>query len=216
MHAETVQTANWWARPRADKAEAWIEDYQKSLHARHRDLIAQIVGEIGAETLLEIGAHCGPNLVRLADSYPSLKMIGVDANQEAIEAGQAWVKRLGMSDRIRLETRRYPDATDSMPSGACDIVLSCYTVAYVSPVDLDAALYEMGRLARKAVILAEPMRLSSADAPADVRNLSGYMEWAHDYQRALPWIGSLRGARSRVVPVDPPVDRLNGVLVIER
>lgn len=215
MHTDTVTASEWWARPRDGQGGVWIQNYQKSLGVRHRELLAAIVRELQVETLLEIGCHCGPNLVKLAEANPQLHAQGIDVNADAIAAGQRWLQHCGLSKRVKLSQHRFPDGTAALPSGGFDVVLSCYTLAYVAPADLDASLYEMGRLAARAVILAEPMALNGR-VTAPMHNITGYREWAHDYRAALPWIGTLSGAETRLALVAPPVDRLNGILVVER
>lgn len=214
MHAYTVETGNWWAQKRAASAE-WIANYQKSLQSPQRVAIETIVRELAPETLFEVGAHCGPNLVRLAGALPGLHMHGIDASAEAVAAGRQWAASLGIADRVALTCQRFPDGTYGTPTGFSDVVLSCYTLAYIAPADLDAALYEMGRLAARAVIIAEPMPIGT-DRPGPVNRVDGYKEWAHDYQAALEWVGSLRNVRTRIVPIVPSVDRLNAILVVER
>lgn len=213
MHTESVEAVNWWARPRGEQSGAWIANYQKSLGLRHRVAISQIVKELKPKTLLEIGCHCGPNLIRLATDHPTLKIAGLDASPEAIAAGQQWAIKAGFEGRVECAVGRFPLATEKFPTGAFDVVLSCYTLAYISPADLDAALYELGRIAKRAVILAEPQVF---EEPVSHRHaMSGYSEWHHDYQRARSWTKTLRDHRSRVVPVAPPVDALNAILVLE-
>jgi ubiquinone/menaquinone biosynthesis C-methylase UbiE len=215
MQAQTIEAARWWANPRGERNGTWIETYQKSLAHRHRDLIVSIVGGLeGVTSVLEVGSHCGPNLVRLARAYPQLEQLsGVDVNADAVAAGQRWVQGLGLSSRIELATGRVPDVTDSLPDGCVDVVLSCYALAYIAPQDLDAVLYEMGRLAKRAIVLAEPMP-GGPGRPSQLQ--SEYHEWAHDYHGASKWIASWRGCATRVEPISPPVDRLNGVLVAVR
>ena len=204
MHAQTVDAANWWAADRAN-SKSWIENYQKSLKTRHRNVIAAIVNDLKPKTLLEIGCHCGPNLIRLAQELPAVQLVGMDANAQAIDAGKAWAASLGLGNRIQLHTARFPEGTDRLETGVVDVVLSCYTLAYVSPADLDAALYEVGRLAKRAVILAEPMGTGMHGTPG------GYQEWAHVYDPQ--WIGSWQGMTWTSHDVSPPVDRLNAVRV---
>lgn len=212
MHAATVEAGNWWARSRGADKDAWIAQYQRSLTHRHRNAIVEIVKGLGAETLIEVGCHCGPNLVRLAQEMPELRMIGVDINQEAIDAGRLWVKSMGLERRIQLNCGRIPQMTADTPTGSCEVVLSCYALAYIAPPDLDAVLYEMGRLATKAVVLAEPM----GEQAGASRAFSGYSEWVHDYQGASRWMRTWQGMTKTVVPIEPPIDRLNGILVARR
>lgn len=213
MHADTLAAGNWWARPRQD-AESWIATYRKSLNHRHRTALVEILRTIQPVSLLEVGCHCGPNLVRFAGEFPKLEMLGVDINQDAIRAGTEWMKRSNLSHRVQLNAGRVPTITSGIPTGACEVVLSCYALAYIAPADLDAVLYEMGRIASKAVILAEPM-VSEGSAPA-IRALTGYNEWAHNYGTAAKWIGTWHGLTQRTVPIEPPIDRLNGILVATR
>lgn len=214
MHAQTVDAANWWARPRGANAAQWVATYQKSLSSRHRDAIVGIVRELpNVTTVLEVGSHCGPNLIRLAQAMPHLEQLsGVDINAEAVEAGQRWVTSLGLRDRIEMVVGRIPEKTEALPSGCVDVVLSCYALAYIAPQDLDAVLYEMGRLAKKALVLAEPM----PGGPPRPMQVTDYQEWAHDYQKAAKWLNTWHGCAMQIVPVDPPVDRLHSILVATR
>lgn len=213
MQTLTVETANWWAASRPDVA-TWIDNYKNSLHARHRNGIAEIVTHYQPASLLEVGCHCGPNLIRLAQDVPGIvDLFGIDASPQAIEAGNAWASEAGLSGRVSMSVGRFPQDTEHMPSGCVDLVLSCYTLAYLAPGDLDAALFELGRLARRAVVLAEPMTTGDPDL---MQTPKGYREWAHNYGRALKWIGSFRGMTLRMTDVQPPVDRLNAILVLER
>ena len=215
MHALTVEAANWWARPRGDRSAGWIATYKNSLQTRHRGVISHIVGALGAASIVEVGCHCGPNLIRLATDHPTLtQLAGVDISQEAIEAGNIWAASLGLSDRIQLVTGRIPDASQTLVDRCVDVVLSCYSLAYQAPDDLDATLWEMGRLARKAVILAEPM----TDKPRSesFRTLQGYQEWAHNYQAARAWLSTWKDMTIALYDVSPAVDRLASVLVATR
>lgn len=208
MHAATVEAAAWWQRPRET---AWITNYQRSLQARHRTQIVETIRGLGdVKTVLEVGCHCGPNLVRLAREFPAIELLsGVDVNADAIHAGQRWASELGLGSRIELAVGRIPDATDHLPSGCADVVLSCYALAYIAPADVDAVLFEMGRLAKRAIVLAEPM----AETGSGTRALTGYHEWAHNYRDASRWINTWRGTTITTQTIDPPVDRLNGILV---
>lgn len=214
MNAATVVAANWWAAERADAAN-WVTNYQKSLTARHRLAISAIVGDVGAKTVLEVGCHCAPNLMRLAEDYQDVTCFGVDVNQQAIAAATTWAAARGVSDRVKVATASFPTGTASLGSQQYDVVLSCYSLAYISPADLDGALYELGRLARKAVIVAEPMRLDGQTHPKATMISNGYSEWRHDYLDALEWINTMRGWTTRIVPVSPPIDRLNAILVVQ-
>jgi ubiquinone/menaquinone biosynthesis C-methylase UbiE len=216
MHAHTKAAAEWWARPRGQTNANWVETYQRSLKAPHRDAIVTAMQALsGVTSVLEVGSHCGPNLFRLASELPYLEQLtGVDVNADAIAAGARWAQSRGLSERVHFDVGRVPDVTSALPDSCVDVVLSCYALAYIAPADLDGVLYEMGRLARRAMVLAEPMtNQPKADGGA---TWGGYAEWAHNYQAAIRWIGTMRGMTIRRIDVTPPVDRLNGILVAER
>jgi ubiquinone/menaquinone biosynthesis C-methylase UbiE len=213
MQTQTIDAANWWARPRGAQAREWIATYQNSLQARHRTLLVDLVGAVAPSSVLEVGCHCGPNLIRLCETFPAIEAHGVDANTEAVQAGTRWAETRGLDERIELKAGPFPDVTRTVASGAVDLVLTCYALAYVAPADLHEALYEIGRLAKRAVMVMEPMVMGPAK---EVRSASGYAEWAHDYAAAAEWVNTLRGWAVRRVPVSPPVDRLNGALVLTR
>ena len=217
MHTQTVEAATWWARSRGATASNWVATYQKSLQSRHRDVIVQAVRSVPDVTsVLEVGSHCGPNLIRIAQACPGIgQLTGIDVNTEAVTAGNRWVSSLGLSERIALIDGRVPDKTSELPDGCVDVVLSCYALAYIAPADLDAVLYEMGRLAKRALVLAEPMTQGTEPSRAKA-SLSDYREWAHNYQAASRWINTWRGCQLRVETVTPPVDQLSAVLVAVR
>jgi predicted O-methyltransferase YrrM len=214
MHAQTVEAANWWAKSRGRDNASWIANYQNSLKGRQRTAIVEIVkGLSGVTSVLEVGCHCGPNLIRLAQELPGIEQLtGVEINADAVKAGQRWVEHEGLQDRVSIVEGRVPDKTDILPSECVDVVLSCYALAYIAPTDLDAVLYDVGRLAKRAVILAEPMPGSTPRAAS----LTDYQEWVHDYQAASKWIPTWRGMTQTIVPVTPPIDRLQGILVAVR
>lgn len=212
MQAQTIEAAGWWARPRGPMAAEWVQSYQASLQARHRTALVEIVRQLAPSSVLEVGCHCGPNLIRLCETFPALTAHGVDANAEAIQAGQRWVETRGLDERIELSAGTFPDVTAKVKDGSVDLVITCYALAYMAPDDLLAALWEIGRLAATGIVLLEPM----SDRPQEIRSLSGYSEWAHDYASAIPWVGTVRGMTVGRVDIDPPVDRLNGALVLRR
>ncbi len=214
MHARTVEAAQWWAKSRGEQSAAWIANYQNSLTQRHRTTISQIVGELGVTSVLEVGCHCGPNLVRIAQDHPQIEQCsGFDVNAEAIQAGVQWIVAKGLTERIQLVPGRMPEASRTLPDQCVDVVLSCYALAYIAPADLDGMLWEMGRLAKRAVIIAEPM----TERPTSEGNvsMSGYNEWAHNYQAASQWINTWRGTTLTMHSVTPPVDRLRTMLVAD-
>lgn len=193
--------------------------YWQSLNAPHRDAIVRALSTLPPfESLLEVGCGPGVNLYRILEAFPDADLTGIDVSEEAVDNGMA---RFGAPDaaylyegagRVALCPAPIPDALspDAMPALApVDVALSCYACAYVAPQRLHETLSGMARLARQAIVLAEPMATPHAP-PAKLTDLP---EYRHDYLR---WF--LEAAPGwRVTAFSAlHVDRMNRLLVAQR
>jgi hypothetical protein len=137
------------------------------------------------------------------EAFPQARLGGCDVNQEAVDhARQCWPG---------VRCGAFPAVSASLPAGAVDVVLSCYALAYVSPEDLGAALDEASRLARKAVILCEPM---SWDGRTGIREDGAYAEWMHPYIHRLMTRPSYLGWTATGQMVSYDSNRLTGLIVL--
>lgn len=204
----------FWAADRGEWTPAWLQEYEASITRPYRQQIVDAIVALQATSLLEVGCHCGPNLRRIAKACPSMRLLGVDVNRTAVDAGKAAVVRDGFADRVTLYHAAFPRQTYGLEDGCVDVVLTCYALAYLAPRDLPEALSEAGRIARRAVVLVEPMAVNGL-TPAGVRTLD-YEEWRHDYPAAIAWVQTLAGSRHRMARLDPPADRLNAMLILEK
>ena len=101
---------------------------------------------------------------------------------------------------------------EGLPDRVVDVVLSCYTLAYLDPEDAHVAMLGINRMAEKALILVEPMRVTHDQIWGQCRD-DGLPEWRHDYERTL---GALGWHTSWKWPLVPPVQHTNTVLVMQR
>jgi cyclopropane fatty-acyl-phospholipid synthase-like methyltransferase len=178
---------------------------------RHRDLVIQGLRLLRPFTrVLEIGCNAGPMLRRIHREWPGLHLAGMDVNREAVNHGLAAARSEGwewdayagdFTAGLRALTEPY------------DVVVSCYALAYAGPEQIDGVMAEVARLARGGVVLAEPMIRGPSRRLETHPDAS--VEWAHDVE------GLLRGrVEAKTIwtrwTVDPPVDRLDGVLVARR
>jgi len=214
MHAQTVEATDWWAKSRGQTTANWIANYQKSLASRHRTVLVEVLTKLGAQTVLEVGCHCGPNLIRLAEALPTASLHGIDANADAVQAGRTWVADRNLASRVQLHVGRFPDATAAIASGTYDVVLTCYALAYIAPADLDAALYECGRLAtnRSAQRASDAARSASWPGVPSTRRISLGTDAHHPEQLEFMEL-SLAAAWLAKIPADRilnfmPVDSL--------
>jgi trans-aconitate methyltransferase len=199
----TQVTDAWQAR----SGEAWCAGYWNSDAMPHRNFIIQGLRLLRPfSRVLEIGCHCGPNLRRVHREWPLVDLAGMDVNAEAVGYGLNAARAEGW------EWDAYVgDFTKGL--GALktpyDVVVSCYALAYCTTEEIRVVMDHVMRLARRGVVLAEPM----ARWPGKSLTVPEWAvaEFAHDY-------GSLVRSRTEGAivtrwEIDPPVDRLNGVVV---
>lgn len=173
----------------------------------YRHAIVDAVRSLGpVESLVEGGCHCGPNLRLLRAELPHLTLAGFDRSPHSIAIGQA-----RLPSDVKLERH---DWYDGPPEA--DVVLSCYSLAYIHPNLLPHVLHDaLTGAARVALIIAEPMptetepagRVEGAQWDPDTP------EYVHDYEAVL---GDLCVPRSRIERrPQPRWERLNGLLVVK-
>lgn len=233
---DTMQTAlahEFWAGPRA---LTWIEEYWATLNSPYRHALLGALAELPPfRTLLEIGCHAGMNLRLIHEAYPEVQLWGIDINERAITEGRALLQSAGVP--ATLEIRTLPADTQIWADQMFDVVLTCYTLAYLSPSDIVAALSECWRLTAKHLVMLEPMAL-----PPDFQRqeLMGhtegeeridFVEWRHDYIQALCAIPECANTTADLSMFEFPDElrrddlsdemvsmsnRLNGLLVLHR
>ena len=161
----------------------WAETYVASAsleHPHRKFLLETIERQRPFASILEIGCASGPNLYLLAKRFPAAKLYGVDISQKAIAFGRNWLSNQGISN-VFLETGKTGHLTQ-FASQSVDIVVSDAALVYVGPEKIEAALREMARVAKKAIILVEWHTDSDSSIFKD--------HWAHNYrnlfQKILP------------------------------
>lgn len=173
----------FWLQSRGDRTAAWVDHYWNSSDRSYRDLVVDVVGQITpSRTILEIGSHCGPNLVQLVAANGSRECTGVDYSAAAVAGGRQRIRKAGLSKAITLVCARWPDYSAGLDDRAFDVALSVYTLAYFSPEEILSAVGEMARVARYVVLL-EPAGEGQQVQPADC------VEWRHDYGAIATQLG---------------------------
>jgi hypothetical protein len=103
---------------------------------------------------------------------------GVEVSQEAcIYAQNKFIK----DGRVGILWSDILDAASRWEPAEVDVVVSCYSLAYVAPDDLNGLLAAMVRSARVGIILIEPMM----GEPCMMYAAGGMIEWRHDYVNRL-------------------------------
>lgn len=198
----TATARDWWVS-HADRAGLdWAHYYWEDWSAPHRQHIPLALALVApVESLYEIGCNSGPNL-RLARRYfPHLKLGGLEVAEVAATMAH---DRLG----VPIEQGSLPD---DLPDSEWDVVLSCYTMAYLDPEDAHTTMLRLNRMARLAIILLEPMAVGAL--PVGQCRDDGLPEWRHDYERTFHAIGWRTAWKW---PLIPPKQHTNAVLILQR
>lgn len=210
----------FWQKKPATGPSSWA-DYWDTLGAPHRDALVDALRKLQPfGSLLEVGAGPGVNLWRILEAFPDVDCTGLDVSQAAVDDGHRRFAAatadgtLPGTGRVALCAGILPEALEVM--GPVNVVLSCYALAYVHPVDIQRTLEQLGTLAQRAIVLAEPMVMPGA-SPGLIPNFSASSrprEFRYDYLR---WFAEGVGGRWRVTSLKPlHVDRMNRLLVAER
>lgn len=149
------QDANYWRErpaddPKKDWAEGdtWLEGYEESINHPHRDLIiGALSGLDDVDSVLEIGCNVGPNLKRIGEVFPWMRLTGIDVSEAAIERSHAYVPG---AMTMLAEARELPFLNNQF-----DVVLADAALMYVPDTDITCVMDEITRVASKYVILVE-------------------------------------------------------------
>lgn len=163
----------WSTRSKADAAAYW-----ETRGAVYRCLLASMLHKLPPfQSLLEIGSHSGPNLWAIRQQFPAAHLIGLEPSEVCAKFGQVAAVREAMDRMTPAQRTAFESQSEakgevlsvgvdfmvgSAPDGLAvfreiDVVVSCYTLAYLSPAELHATLSRVVDLARVGILLVEPM-----------------------------------------------------------
>jgi len=155
MNRSTEVDEKYWRERSGDDTNTdwneqgnWIEGYWKSQNHSHRKELMEVISELPSfESVLEVGSNCGPNLQLIRRSFPEVATAGLDINAAAILEG---VRKLedslfvvGKADALPFKDKTF------------DIVLTDAVLIYIPPDKITNVIGELGRVARKALVLVE-------------------------------------------------------------
>lgn len=200
---DTAHAQAFWANHPVDPG--WVAHYRNDGSAPHRAWVIEALREAQPwQTVFEVGCHCGPMLTRIQQAFPEAKVAGCDVSAQAVRDA----RQRGLS----VLYRPFPAATTHWPDRSVDVVLSVYTFAYFDPLDVEVALMEAGRIARRGVILAEPVAWDLGQVDAIDRG--GFSEWKHPYLALLTRCPVFHGWTAHCREVE--YQRMSGILRIMR
>jgi SAM-dependent methyltransferase len=174
----------WW---RKRSGAEWTATYWNDDRSPRRDhIIDALRTSFGAPTsVLDVGCNAAPNLRRIAAEFPGCRLSGFDINREAIDVATRRFAEAGIP--VQLSVGSFYDVLPQLGTDSIDVIVSSYTLAYVPPENLREVLTDLVRIARRGLVLAEPMAFGGA-RPAGVLKVPWH-DWRHDYAGALKEVG---------------------------
>src|SRR3990167_707145 len=131
-----------------NQTEYWSKQDEYKLEATHphRQLILDELKKLEPFAgVLEVGCDIGQNLYLVGINYPETQLAGVDVNARAIESAQVVLPKaifkIGNATELPFEDKSF------------DVLIYDAVLMYVK--DIDKALSEAQRVARKAIIIVD-------------------------------------------------------------
>ena len=171
----------------------WAEMYFASQGLPSRSLVLAGLKWIEPWTsLAELGCNSGPMLQVIHQAYGQAHLTGVEPNHIALDAAKTSCPYLNpylgsLQEWLSTEP-------------TVDVLVSHYTLAYLSPEEIRPILAQMCSVAKRGLVLAEPM--------GEEKLIWSWPEWSHDYLGHLISLGKEEFAEAPV----SGVGNLNSVL----
>lgn len=180
-----------WRRRHVDRTMRLGPDHP------HRAFLVEQLGRYAPLTsVFEVGCGTGANLASLRRAFPGLALSAVDINADAVAAATDTAAQAGPGPQD-IRVGRAHDLS-WIADRSVDVVLADAVLMYLGPDQIDRALKEMARIARRAVVLNE---WHLFEPPADgARSQWYYAHWVHDYTARLATVPGLKPARVERLP----------------
>lgn len=144
----------WIWRSRHLYRHGWAQGYLGSVGHPHRSQIVEVMFSfLPVDSVLEVGCASGANLACLRERLPNTQLIGIDINRHAISTARRHFAACG-DKNIRLLIGRADRLTD-IPNASVDAVLTDAVLMFIAPDRIHAVVAELGRVARKGLVLNE-------------------------------------------------------------
>lgn len=190
-----------WARVLPTYWEAGAQAHRTAMISAMRDLPP-------FESVRELGCAAGTNLKLIRTAFPSAIVQGLDVSQEAVLFAQDKFLRDGAVGVMQADILQDGELWEP---GEVDVVVTCYTLAYVSPDDIETVMTNILRSARVGCVFVEPMMGETGRIHV---NCPGLIEWRHDYVRLLDTLlnADPRNAALDAMPLPEAVELCDGLV----
>ena len=131
-----------------DSDSNWEKSYWATRFHPHRETLIEELSLLQPFTsMLEIGCNCAPNLFRIKEKWPDVRLAGSDINERAIELAKS------LLPDVEFKTREI--GMNDFPDKSFDIVLADAALMYIPATEIIRAKREMLRLAKKAIVIVD-------------------------------------------------------------
>ena len=205
--ASAPATQFWRGRGSADWARV-LPTYWEAGAQPHRTFLVEALKALPRfESVRELGCCAGTNLRLIREAFPHVMNQGMDVSQDAVIFAQDKLAKDGLVSVICADM--LTDAPYWEPQEV-DVVISCYSLAYISPEDLPTLMTSIVRSARVGCVFVEPMM----GEPGPIHASTGLTEWRHDYVRLLDSILATdpRPINLESAPLPTPVELCDGLV----
>ena len=144
---------------------------------------------------LEVGCGYAQNFHILARQYPNCRFVGVDIDAERVQSGNALFEKKGMKN-VTLVEGSVLDLSD-FPDDCVDVVLCCALLLFVAPAEVEQAVSEMIRVAKRSIVILEQHRVDESQ-PKEVADLYA----PRDTGRSAYYLRDYRALFERFLPSD--------------
>jgi hypothetical protein len=140
--------------------------------------------------------------------FPWVAVEGLEVSSEASIFAQEQFK---LDPAVRITCGDMLHESEVWDPHEVDVVVSCYSLAYVAPEDLSDLLEAVVRSAAKAVVLVEPMYGPPGRMPVQYT-----AEWRHTYTDLLEPLLRADGRPARMTgeKLDTPVESCDGIVTV--
>jgi trans-aconitate methyltransferase len=144
-------------------------------------LITDSIDDIPFKTLIEFGCHKGSRLVSLSRKYPERNFLGIELNKTAVSIGSEYLSKKSILNVTLLQgdiSKRIDLITN------VDVLLSCATLIYISPVVIRKVIKNMIQLNPNYIVLIEVCGdFDSSIKDKLIRKYRSFPNWEHNYRK---------------------------------
>ena len=151
------------------------------------DLIYESLKDLEFTNLIEFGCHKGQRLVSLSKKYPNKLFFGIEINHSAVELGTELLKDKNINN---VQLCQYDITKIINCEKSVDIILSCATLIYISPLAIKKTIKNMIRFKPSYVVLIEvSTRLGDSTIIRIIRKFKSFPNWDHNFKKIFHSLG---------------------------